>query len=152
MPKRTTTKQPTETTARVTYGNGTPEDPWVLKTPSLSSDFQAWRDPDLSPPALVVQVGSTRLSYQLRAIDDLAAMLKTAGDWVLLGNADEGKPTPEGSIEAWARSSTNPVGGYYGLRKGYRGRFANYVTPVLEHLGLIELEHGPKNNRARRLK
>jgi hypothetical protein len=152
MPKRTTTKQPTKNTSRVTYGNGTPEDPWVLKTPSLSSDFQAWRDPDLTPPALVVQVGSTRLSYQLRAIDDLAVMLKTVGDWVLLGNADEGKPTPEGSIEAWARASTNPVGGYYGLRKGYRGRFANYVTPVLEHLGLIELEHGPKNNRARRLK
>ncbi|MBK7863840.1 MAG: hypothetical protein IPJ65_35585 [Archangiaceae bacterium] len=121
----------------------------MLKTPSLSSEYQAYRDEAADPPALVVQVGSTRLSYRLRAIEDLTAMLKKAGDWVPLGNADEGKPTPEGSVEAWARSPKNPVGGYYGLRKGYRGRFANYVTPVLELLGLIELEHGPKNNRAR---
>ena len=133
----------------VSYGNGTADDPWLLKTPPLSSEFQAWRDDAATPPALVVQVGSTRLSYQLRCIDDLAAMLKQRGDWVPLGNADEGKPTPEGSIEAWARSPKNPLGGYYGLRKGYRGRFANYVTPVLELLGLIELEHGPRNNRAR---
>jgi hypothetical protein len=136
----------------VSYGNGTAEDPWVLKTPSLSSDFQAWRDESLSPPALVVQVGSTRLSYQLRCLEDLPKMLKAKGDWVLLGNADEGKPTPEGSIEAWARSEKNPVGGYYGIRKGYRGRFANYVTPVLEALGRIELEHEAKGNRARSLK
>lgn len=135
----------------VTYGSGTADDPWILKTPSLSSDYQAWKDESASPPALVVQVGATRLSYQLRCIEDLSAMLKTAGDWVPLGNADEGKPTPEGSIEAWARSPKNPVGGYYGLRKGYRGRFANYVTPVLELLGLVELEHEPRNNRARRV-
>jgi hypothetical protein len=133
----------------VSYGNGTVEDPWVLKTPSLSSEFQAWRDESLSPPALVVQVGSTRLSYHLRCLEDLPAFLKARGDWVLLGNADEGKPTPEGSVEAWARSEKNPVGGYYGIRKGYRGRFANYVTPVLEALGRIELEHGAKGNRAR---
>lgn len=133
----------------VSYGIGTAEDPWVLKTPSLSSDFQAWRDESLSPPALVVQVGSTRLSYQLRCLEDLPKMLQARGDWVLLGNADEGKPTPEGSVEAWARSEKNPVGGYYGIRKGYRGRFANYVTPVLEALGRIELEHGAKGNRAR---
>ena len=133
----------------VTYGSGTAEDPWVLKTPPLSSEYLAWRDEAAKPPALVVQVGTTRLSYQLRCIEDLAAMLKQKGDWVALGNADEGKPTPEGSIEAWARSASNPVKGYYGLRKGYRGRFANYVTPVLELLGLVELEHGPRNNRAR---
>ena len=136
----------------VTYGSGTPDDPWLLKTPSLSSEYQAWRDESVKPPALVVQVGSTKLSYHLRCIDDLAAMLKKNGDWVLLGNADEGKPTPDGSIEAWARSEKNPVKGYYGLRKGYRGRFANYVTPVLELLGLVELEHQPKNNRARSAK
>jgi len=97
----------------------------------------------------VVQVGSTRLSYQLRCIEDLAAMLKKQRDWVLLGNADEGKPTPAGSVEDWARAAKNPVKGYSGLRKGYRGRFANYVSPVLELLGLAELEHGPKTNRVR---
>ena len=135
----------------VTYGTGVPGDPWILKTPSLTSDYQAWRDESLKPPALVVQVGSTKLSYQLRAIDDLTAMLKSRRDWVELGNADEGKPVKDGSVEAWARDEGNPVGGYYGLRKGYRGRFANYVTPVLELLGLAEPEHGPRNNRVRAL-
>ena len=129
----------------ITHGGGTPQDPWTLKTPSLTSDYQAWRDGD----ALHVQVGATRLSYQVRGIDDLHAMLKSRGDWVALGNADEGKPTADGSVEAWARAEDNPVGGYYGLRKGYRGRFANYVTPILELLGLAELEHGPRNNRVR---
>ena len=133
----------------VTYGLGTPDDPWILKTPSLSSSYQAWRDDTLKPPAIVVQVGSTRLSYHLRGLDDLAAMLKRHRDWMALGNADEGKPVQPGTVEAWARDPTNPVGGYYGLRKGYRGRFANYVTPILELMGLVELEHGPRNNRAR---
>jgi hypothetical protein len=133
----------------VTYGNGEEGDPWILKTPSQTSDYQAWRDETAKPPALIVQVGTTRLSYQIRCIDDLQSMLKARGDWVELGNADEGKPAKEASVEAWARASDNPVGGYYGLRKGYRGRFANYVTPVLELLGLVELEHGPRNNRVR---
>lgn len=135
----------------VTYGTGEKDDPWLLKTPPLSSDYQAWCDPDADPPRLVVQVGKTQLSYQWRAIDDCHAMLKQRGDWVALGNADEGKPVKESTIEAWARDSANPVGGYYGLRKGYRGRFANYVMPVMELLGLVELEHGPRNNRARAL-
>ena len=130
-------------------GSGTKEDPWKLKTPPQTSDFEAWRDETASPPVLVVQVGSTRLAYQLSAIEDLHAMLKARGDWVELGNADEGKPVKDGTIEAWARAEDNPVGGYYGARKGYRGRFANYVTPVLEMMGLAELEHGPRNNRAR---
>jgi len=134
---------------RVTYGSGTPDDPWILKTPSLTSDYHAWRDETLTPPSLVVQVGTTKLSYQLRCIADLTAMLKKNGDWVALGNADEGKPVQPGTIEAWARDAKNPVGGYYGLRKGYRGRFANYVTPVLELMGAVELEHGPRNNRVR---
>ena len=133
----------------VTYGNGEKDDPWLLQTPSLGSAYQAWADRAADPPRLVVQVGTTQLSYQLRALDDCYAMLKAAGGWVDLGNADEGKPCPKGSIEAWARDSGNPVGGYYGLRKGYRGRFANYVTPVMERLGMIELEHKPKGNRAR---
>ena len=133
----------------VTFGDGTPDDPWLLKTPSLTSEYQAWRDEAADPPALVVQVGTTRLSYKLRCLDDAAAMLAEHGDWMPLGNADEGKPVAPGSLEDWARDDANPVGGYYGLRKGYRGRFANYVTPVLELLGKAELEHGPRNNRVR---
>lgn len=133
----------------ITYGSGTADDPWLLKTPSLSSEYRAWKDETLDPPALVVEVGTTRLSYRLRCLDDLSAMLERHGDWMALGNADEGKPVTEGSVEAWARSPDNPVGGYYGLRKGYRGRFANYVTPVLELLGAVDLEHGPRNNRVR---
>jgi hypothetical protein len=130
-------------------GSGEQGDPWKLQTPPQTSEYEAWRDEAASPPALFVQVGATRLSYQLRGIDDLHAMLKSRGGWVELGNADEGKPVKEGSVEAWARAEDNPVGGYYGLRKGYRGRFANYVTPVLERMGLVELEHGPRNNRVR---
>ena len=130
-------------------GSGTADDPWVLKTPSLTSDYQIWKDEAASPPALICQVGTTKLSYHLRALEDLRDMLKARADWVELGNADEGKPVKDGSVEAWARDEANPVGGYYGLRKGYRGRFANYVTPILEELGWVELEHGPRNNRVR---
>ena len=135
--------------AETTHGAGTRDDPWKLSTPPQTSAFEVWRDEDAAPPALVVQVGSTRLSYHLRGVEDLHAMLRARGDWVELGNADEAKPVKEGSVEAWARDESNPVGGYYGLRKGYRGRFANYVTPVLEVLGRVELEHGPRNNRVR---
>jgi hypothetical protein len=133
----------------ITIGTGSQTDPWRLKTPSQTSEFEVWKDEAASPPALIVRVGSTKLSYQLRALDDLHAMLKARGDWVELGNADEGKPVKDNTVEAWARDDANPVGGYYGLRKGYRGRFANYVTPVLEALGKVELEHGPRNNRVR---
>jgi hypothetical protein len=133
----------------VTYGSGTRQDPWVLMTPPLTSEFHVWKDEDHDPPALMVQVGKTLLSYQMRALQDAHAMLKGHGDWMPLGNADEGKPAKEGTLEAWARSPDNPVGGYYGLRKGYRGRFANYVAPILELLGLAELEHNAMNNRIR---
>ncbi len=133
----------------IIYGEGSPDDPWKLKTPSLTSEYEAWRDETADPPALVVQVGKTRLSYQLRALEDAAAMLRAHGDWMPLGNADEGKPVKAGTLEAWARDDANPVGGYYGLRNGYRGRFANYVSPVLELLGFAELEHNPRNNRIR---
>ena len=126
-----------------------PESPWVLTTPPGGSEFTAWRDEASDPPALVVQVGATQLRYHLRCIDDLHAMLKANGDWMPLGNADEQKPAKDGTVEAWARSAANPVGGWYGLRKGYRGRFAMYVPPLLEHLGLVELEHNPRNNRVR---
>jgi Family of unknown function (DUF6855) len=130
-------------------GSGTRDDPWTLKTPPGQSEFRIWRDDSLDPPALVCQVGKTQLSYHLRAIDDLHAMLKERGDWVPLGSADEQKPAADGTVEAWARSSDNPVGGWYGLKKGLRGRFANYVPPVLEELGLAEVEHNPRNNRMR---
>jgi len=98
---------------------------------------------------LVIQAGTTELRYQLRAIDDLTAMLKTKGDWVLLGSADEQKPAADGTVEAWGRSPKNPVAGWYGLRKGFRGRFGMYLPPVLEKLGVAEVEHNPKNNRMR---
>jgi hypothetical protein len=76
-------------------------------------------------------------------------MLKAAGDWVALGGTDEQKPAAEGTIEAWGRSPANPVGGWYGLRNGLRGRFGVYVPPVLEALGLAEVEKLPRNNRMR---
>jgi hypothetical protein len=132
-------------------GTGTREDPWVLKTPPGSSEYQMYRDEDADPPALVCQVGSTKLSYDSRAIDDLHAMLKAHGDWMELGAADEQKPAKEGTVEAWARSESNPLGGWYGLRKGYRGRFGMYVPPLLEALGLAELTHDARNNRMRAL-
>jgi len=128
---------------------GTKDDPWQLKTPPGTSDITLYRDPAANPPALVCIAGGTELRYHLRAIDDLHAMLKQHGDWMELGNADEQKPAKDGTVEAWARSSGNPVGGWYGLKKGLRGRFGNYVPPVLEALGLVELEHNPRNNRVR---
>jgi hypothetical protein len=129
--------------------SGTPDDPWQLTTPPGRSSYQAYRDEASDPPALVVIVGSTELRYHLRCIDDLHAMLVERGDWVALGNADEQKPAAEGTVEAWARSPANPVGGWYGLKKGLRGRFGNYVPPILEALGLAEVEHGARNNRMR---
>jgi hypothetical protein len=132
-------------------GSGTREDPWVLKTPPGSSEYQMYRDDDAEPPALVCQVGSTKLSYHLRAIDDLHAMLKQHGDWMELGAADEQKPAKDGTVEAWGRSESNPVRGWYGLRKGYRGRFGMYLPPLLEELGLAELTHEARNNRMRAL-
>ena len=130
-------------------GEGTRESPWVLTTPSGGSEFIAFRDEALDPPALVVRVGKTELRYHLRCLDDLHAMLKAHGDWMLLGSADEQKPAAEGTVEAWGRSESNPIGGWYGIKKGFRGRFGMYVPPVLEVLGLAEVEHNPKNNRMR---
>jgi hypothetical protein len=130
---------------------GSKDEPWELTTPTGGATYSMYRDDSLDPPALVCQVGKTKLSYDARCLDDLHAMLKEAGDWVPLGNADEGKPTAEGTVEHWARSESNPVGGYYGLKKGLRGRFATYVPPLMELLGLAEVEHLPRNNRMRAL-
>lgn len=128
---------------------GSKDNPWQLTTPGGSSTYLMYRDETAEPPALVCMVGKTELRYQLRCIEDAHAMLKDHGDWLPLGSADEQKPAPEGSLEAWARSETNPVGGWYGLKKGLRGRFAMYVPPLLEVLGLVELEHNARNNRIR---
>ncbi|HQV29084.1 MAG TPA: hypothetical protein PLG23_12170 [Thermoflexales bacterium] len=128
---------------------GTKENPWTLKTPPGTSEYQMYRDEAASPPALVCVVGKTELRYHLRCIEDLHAMLKKHGDWMLLGSADEQKPAAEGTVEAWGRSPDNPVKGWYGLKKGLRGRFGMYLPPLLEALGLAELEHNPKNNRMR---
>ena len=130
-------------------GSGTAEDPWVLKTPPGSSEYTMHRDEAADPPALVCQVGKTQLRYHLRAIEDLHAWLQEQGDWVPLGAADENKLAADGTVEAWGRSPANPVGGWYGLRKGYRGRFGVYLPPLLEALGLAELTHEPRNNKMR---
>jgi hypothetical protein len=132
-------------------GTGTRDDPWVLLTPSGSSEYRLYKDEAADPPALVCVVGKTELQYHLRAVEDLRAMLKAHGDWMPLGSADEQKPAKVGTVEAWARSADNPVGGWYGLKKGLRGRFANHVPPLLEALGLAEVEHNAKNNRMRAL-
>ncbi len=138
---------PTPEGKTMAKNSGTKEAPWVLKTPSGNAEFEAYRDEALEPPALVVQVGKTQLRYNLRCLTDLHSMLKKHGDWMPLGSADEQKPAAEGTVEEWGRSPKNPVGGWYGLKKGLRGRFGMYVPPVMEILGLAEVEHNPKNNR-----
>lgn len=130
---------------------GTAEDPWQLTTAPGTSHFTMYRDPSANPPSLVCTVGSTVLRYHLSAIDDLYEFLLERGDWVALGAADEQKPAADGTVEAFGRSPDNPVGGWYGLRKGYRGRFGMYVPPLLEHLGLVELTHTARNNSVRAL-
>lgn len=133
----------------MTEAQGTKENPWVLKTPPGTSEYTLYRDETMDPPALVCTVGKTVLYYDLGCIDDLTAMLKAHGDWMELGSADEQKPAKEGTVEAWGRSPDNPIGGWYGLKKGLRGRFGMYIPPLLELLGLAELEHNARNNRMR---
>ncbi len=130
-------------------GSGTADDPWQLKTPPGTSDYTMWRDEAADPPRLVCQVGTTALYYDARLVEDLHCMLREAGDWVPLGSADEQKDAKDGTVEAWARSEANPLGGWYGLRKGYRGRVGMYLPGLLEELGLAEVEHGARNNRMR---
>lgn len=127
-------------------GKGTQEDPWQLKTPPGTSDYTIYRDDSRTPAILVCTVGTTVLHYDTRCIEDLHAMLKARGDWMELGAVDEQKPAKEGTVEAWGRSPDNPIGGWYGLKKGYRGRFGMYIPPLMEALGLAELEHNPRNN------
>lgn len=127
---------------------GTKDDPWVLTTAPGSSNYSMYVEDD----ELVCVVGATKLTYRARAIEDLTAWLVAQEDWVPLGAADEQKAAAEGSVEAWGRSPANPVGGWYGLRKGYRGRFGMYLPPLLEELGRVELTHDPRNNRVRAIR
>jgi hypothetical protein len=127
---------------------GTRDDPWMLKTPPGTSEYTMYRDPE-DPEVLLCHVGSTKLAYRARAITDLHSWLKERNDWVELGAADEQKPAKDGTVEAWGRSTDNPVEGWYGLRKGYRGRFGMYLPPLLEELGLADLTHEARNNKMR---
>ncbi len=133
----------------ISSGSGSLEDPWRLKTPPLSSDYTIHRDVRDGVEVLVCTVGKTVLFYDARAVDDLHAMLVAHGDWMALGSADEQSPAQDGTVEAWGRSEENPVGGWYGLKKGLRGRFGMYLPPLLEHLGRAEVEHNARGNRMR---
>lgn len=130
---------------------GTKEHPKALKTPSLTSEFTMHVDQKDGIDVLVCTVGKTVLHYKFECIGDLYAMLKKHGDWMELGSADEQKPAKDGTVESWGRSETNPVGGWYGLKKGLRGRFGMYIPPLMEALGLAELTHEPKANRMKAL-
>ncbi len=130
-------------------GAGTKDDPWRLKTPPQSTEYEMYIDDRDKQRVIVCVVGKTTLLYDARAIDDLHAMLRAHGDWLELGSADEQKPAKEGTVEAWGRSPENPIGGWYGQKKGLRGRFGMYMPPLLEELGKAELEHNPRNNRMR---
>ena len=133
----------------MTKGSGTSVDPWQLKTPPLTSDFQMYFDEREGKEVIVCVVGKTALLYDRRALDDLHKMLIAHGDWMELGSTDEQKPAKDGTIEAWGRSSGNPIKGWYGLKKGLRGRFGMYIPPLMEALSLAEVEHNPRNNRMR---
>lgn len=126
---------------------GTKENPWKLKTPPGTSAYEMYREVKDGKEVLVCTVGKTVLLYDARCLNDLHVMLKKQGYWMDLGGADEQKDAKEGTVEAWGRSSKNPIGGWYGLKKGLRGRFGVYIPPLMEELGLAILEHLPKNNR-----
>jgi hypothetical protein len=127
--------------------NGSKENPWLLKTPPNTSEYSMYKDIKDGKEIIVCTVGKTILHYDFRCIADLHNMLKKHGDWIELGSADEQKPAKEGTVEAWGRSGKNPVGGWYGLKKGLRGRFGMYIPPLMERLGFAELTHDPKGNK-----
>jgi hypothetical protein len=129
------------------YKIGTKEKPMKLKTPPLSSDYTMHTDEKEGKEILVCTVGKTILHYDASCLDDLHAMLKKQGDWMELGSADEKKPAKEGTVEAWGRSPKNPVGGWYGLKKGLRGRFGMYIPSLMEALGFAEVTHDAKGNK-----
>lgn len=128
---------------------GTKDKPLLLKTPPLTSEYTMHVDEKDGQEVLVCTVGKTVLLYDIRCLSDLHSMLKKHGDWMELGSADEQKPAKEGTVEAWGRSAKNPVKGWYGLKKGLRGRFGMYIPPLMEKLGLAEVTHEPKGNKMR---
>lgn len=128
---------------------GTKEAPLKLKTPPGTAEYTMHVDEKDGKEVLVCTVGKTVLLYDIRCINDLHAMLKKHGDWMDLGGADEQKPAKEGTVEAWGRNEKNPVKGWYGLKKGLRGRFGVYLPPLMEALGLAELTHEAKGNKMR---
>jgi len=128
---------------------GTKEKPTKLKTPPLTSEYTMHMDEKDGKEILVCTVGKTVLHYDYRCLVDLHAMLIKHGDWMELGSADEQKPAKENTVEAWGRSEKNPVGGWYGLKKGLRGRFGMYIPPLMEALGLAEVTHEAKGNKMR---
>jgi hypothetical protein len=136
-------------TATDADGTGAPDAPWQLKTPPLTSDFTMHREVRDGWDVLVCTVGKTVLLYDARCLADLRTMLMAHGDWMELGSADEQKPAKDGTVEAWGRSPNNPIGGWYGLKKGLRGRFGMYIPPLMERLGFAEVEHNPRGNRMR---
>ncbi|MDX2250516.1 MAG: hypothetical protein SF052_27290 [Bacteroidia bacterium] len=131
------------------YSIGTKENPLQLKTPPLTSEYTMHVEEKNGEEVLVCTVGKTVLLYDMRCLEDLHAMLKSHGDWMELGSADEQKPAKEGTVEAWGRSESNPAGGWYGLKKGLRGRFGMYIPPLMEALGLAEVTHDAKGNKMR---
>ncbi|MCC7052760.1 MAG: hypothetical protein IT355_05795 [Gemmatimonadaceae bacterium] len=133
----------------MTHAVGTKAKPRVLKTPPGTAEYTMHLDTVGDRALLICTVGKTVLHYDPRCLDDLHAMLKAHGDWMELGAADEQKPAKEGTVEAWGRSPDNPVGGWYGLKKGLRGRFGMYIPPLMEALGLAELTHEARGNRMR---
>lgn len=128
---------------------GTKQNPWKLKTPPLSSDYEMYKEEKDGKDVIVCVVGKTTLLYDFRCLIELHSMLKNHGEWMELGSADEQKPAKDGTVEAWGRSENNPVGGWYGLKKGLRGRFGMYIPPLMETLGLAEVTHYPKGNKMR---
>lgn len=130
----------------MSYKIGTKDSPMVLKTPPLTSEYTMHIDQKDGKDILVCTVGKTILHYNINILDDLHQMLMSHGDWMELGSADEQKPAKEGTVEAWGRSENNPVGGWYGLKKGFRGRVGMYIPPLMEALGLAEVTHNPKGN------
>jgi hypothetical protein len=128
---------------------GVKESPLALKTPPLSSDYTMHVDDKEGKEILVCTVGKTILHYDIRCLEDLHAMLKQHGDWIELGSKDEKQPTVEGTIEDWGRADSNPIGGWYGLKKNFRGRFGMYIPPLMEALGLAEVTHDKRGNKMR---
>lgn len=127
----------------------TKDNPWKLKTPSLTSDYEMYVDVKDGREIIVCTVGTTILHYDYRCLTDLHVMLKKHGDWMELGSKDEKQEAIPGTVEYWGRSPKNPIGGWYGLKKGFRGRFGMYIPPLMEALGLADVEHNPRNNRMR---